>query len=153
MLSFSEHLVYVCLFFICTISISIVYVLQEEPSLIASNQQIYDFNMWIFFKRKAIVESKLWISVNYSFNVCNKSSCCSGFNLSGRDLWFEIRFWVFTSEFFIITSLFTTRKKGKNHGNYRWTYDIWIIWKFILTLWTLKYVDCFPFSCIDLFHN
>ena len=32
-----------CVLFIYTISISIIYVSQEEPSLIASNQQIYDF--------------------------------------------------------------------------------------------------------------
>ena len=41
MLSFSECLV--CVLFTYTISISITYVSQEQPILIASNQQIYDF--------------------------------------------------------------------------------------------------------------
>ena len=43
MLSFSECFVCVCVLFIYTISIRIIYVSQEEISLIDSNQQIYDF--------------------------------------------------------------------------------------------------------------
>ena len=44
----------VCVLFTYTISVNILCVSQKEPSLIASNQQIY--------------ESKFLISVNYSFN-------------------------------------------------------------------------------------
>ena len=44
----------VCVYdlFIYTISISIIWVLQEETSLIASNQQIYNFYKWIIFEKK-----------------------------------------------------------------------------------------------------
>ena len=42
----------VCILFICTISISIFCVSQEELSLIASNQQIYDFYKWVIFEKK-----------------------------------------------------------------------------------------------------
>ena len=38
--------------FIYTISISIICVSQEEPSLIAPNQQIYDFYKWVSFEKK-----------------------------------------------------------------------------------------------------
>ena len=65
-----------CVVFICTSCISIICVSQEEPSLIASNQQICDFYKWIIFKKKKhcgifgkdIVKSKFLISVNYSLN-------------------------------------------------------------------------------------
>ena len=43
----------VCVFFIYTIYISIIYVAQEERSLIASNQQISDFYKWIIFEKKS----------------------------------------------------------------------------------------------------
>ena len=45
-LSLSVRCVYVCVYvlFIYTISIIIICFLQEEPSLTASNQQMYDFN-------------------------------------------------------------------------------------------------------------
>ena len=46
-------------------TISIVCVSQEEPSLKACNQQIYDFK---FLKRKDIVKKNILISVNYSFH-------------------------------------------------------------------------------------
>ena len=61
--------VYVFVLFIYTISISIC-VSQEEPSLTGFNQQIYDFYRGIVFEKKihCIVESKILISVNYSFN-------------------------------------------------------------------------------------
>ena len=42
----------VCVLFIYTISISIISVSQEEPSLIASNQQIHDFYKQIIFEKK-----------------------------------------------------------------------------------------------------
>ena len=38
--------------FIYTISISIICVSQEKPSLIVSNQQIYDFYKYIIFEKK-----------------------------------------------------------------------------------------------------
>ena len=54
----------VCMYalFIYTNSIGIICVSKDEHSLIASNQQIYDFYKW-FSKRKDIVESKLLILV------------------------------------------------------------------------------------------
>ena len=54
-----------CVLFIYAISISIICVSQEETSLIASIQQMYEQ----LLKRKDIVESKFLISVNYSFDV------------------------------------------------------------------------------------
>ena len=44
-LSFSQCLVCVCVLFVYTISITIICVSQEGPSLIASNQQIYDLQV------------------------------------------------------------------------------------------------------------
>ena len=41
-----------CVLFIYTISISIICASLEEPSLIASNQQIYDCYNWIIFQKK-----------------------------------------------------------------------------------------------------
>ena len=38
-----------------------------------------------------------------------KPLVASGFDLMGRDSWFTTRFWIFTTEFFVIMSLFTTR--------------------------------------------
>ena len=57
-----------CVLFIYTISINIVCVSQEEPSLIASsNNRCMTFISEQSLKRNNIVESKFLISVNYSF--------------------------------------------------------------------------------------
>ena len=45
----------VCVLFVYTISISIICVSQEEPSLIAPNQQMYDFYKRIIFEKKKIL--------------------------------------------------------------------------------------------------
>ena len=45
----------VCVLFIYTISISIICVSEGELSLIASNEQIYNFCKWVIFEKK-----KLW---------------------------------------------------------------------------------------------
>ena len=45
-----------CILFIYTIFISIICVSQEELSLIASNEQIYDFYNWAFF----LTENAFW---------------------------------------------------------------------------------------------
>ena len=42
----------VCVLLIYTISVSIICVSQEEPSPIASDQQMYDFYKWIIFEKK-----------------------------------------------------------------------------------------------------
>ena len=44
-------------------------------------------------------------------------------------------------------------KKDKNYWDYQWM-DLWYLnnMKVISILWTLNYVDCVPFSCIDSFH-
>ena len=61
MLSFSKCLVCVCVLFIYTISISIICASQEELSLIASNEQIYDFHNWvIFLTEKTLQIVKFW---------------------------------------------------------------------------------------------
>ena len=86
MLPFSECLVCVCMcvcvcvcvLFIYTISISITCVLQEEPSFLASNQQI-----WLFQVNNFGTEKTLW-KVNFSifkffselFIQYSKDSCC-----------------------------------------------------------------------------
>ena len=46
-----------CVLFIYTISISIICVSQEEPSLKAYNQHIFDFYMWIVCEIKNIAKS------------------------------------------------------------------------------------------------
>ena len=51
-LSVSVWCVCICVLFIYTTSISIICVSQEEPCLIASNQQIHDFYKWIIFGKK-----------------------------------------------------------------------------------------------------
>ena len=56
----------VCVLFICSISTSIICVSQEEPSPIASNQQIMTFTNALFLKGKDIMESKFLTSANYS---------------------------------------------------------------------------------------
>ena len=63
-LSLSVCCVCVFVLFIYTISISIICVSYEEPSLIASNQQMYDF-----YHIVKIEDSKFLISVNCSLNV------------------------------------------------------------------------------------
>ena len=70
-------------------------------------------------------------------------------DLTGQDLWFTTRFWIFTAEFFI-TSLFTTKSKDKNQiiingsGTFN---DV----KIIVIFWTQNYVDFVPFSVADSF--
>ena len=56
----------VSVLFIYIICISIICVSQEEPSLIASNQQIMTFTNALFLKGKDIMESKFLTSANYS---------------------------------------------------------------------------------------
>ena len=53
----------VCVLFTYTISSSIICVSQEEPSLIASNQQMNNLQVNTFWK-KGIVESKFFILEN-----------------------------------------------------------------------------------------
>ena len=72
-LSLSIWCVCMCVLVICTISISIICVSQEKHSLIASNQQIYDWilqvkNVWI---EKAFWKVKFWYQwvIFKSFNV------------------------------------------------------------------------------------
>ena len=59
----------VCVFalFIYTISISIIFVSKDEPSLVALINRYTTFAIE-FLKRKDNLESKFLISVNYSFN-------------------------------------------------------------------------------------
>ena len=47
---------------------SVICVLQEEPSLMASNQQIYDFYKRIISEKKRHYINKFLMVVNYSFN-------------------------------------------------------------------------------------
>ena len=47
---------------------SVICVLQEEPSLMASNQQIYDFYKRIISEKKRHYINKFLMLVNYSFN-------------------------------------------------------------------------------------
>ena len=67
MLSFSECLVPVYVLFIYTISISFIFFSKEELSLIA-NRCTASTSKW-FLKRKDMLESEFFISVNYSFSV------------------------------------------------------------------------------------
>ena len=49
--------VHVCVLLIYTFFISIICVLWEQPSLISSNKQKYNFCKWIVFEKKLTVES------------------------------------------------------------------------------------------------
>ena len=71
MLSFSACFVCVCVcvLFIYTISISIVCVLQEEPNLIASNQQIWLLQANNFWREKTLWKVNFW----YQWII---DSCC-----------------------------------------------------------------------------
>ena len=51
------------------------YVLFEEPSLIASNQQIYDLYKWIIFEKKRH-PGKQFFDISELCILCNKDSCC-----------------------------------------------------------------------------
>ena len=64
-----------CALFTYTISISIICVSQEEPSLIMSNQQIYDFYKWIIFEMKRHCKKYIF-AISELFIQCNKDSCC-----------------------------------------------------------------------------
>ena len=46
--------------FIYTISVTIIFASQEEPSFIASNQQLYDFYEWIIFGKKKYCWKKIF---------------------------------------------------------------------------------------------
>ena len=65
----------VCVLFIYTIFVSIICVLWEEPSLIASNQQIYDFYKRIIFENKRH-SGKNTFDLSELFITFNKDSCC-----------------------------------------------------------------------------
>ena len=70
----------------------------------------------------------------------------SGFNLTGRD---SRRGFEFSRLNSLLSRAFSRR--DKNHWNYKWMWHLNKI-KVALTLWTLNYVDCVPFSCIHSFH-
>ena len=74
-LSLRVWCVCMCVLFIYTISISIIYVSQEEPSLIASNQQIYDFYKWIIFEKKRHC-GKYIFDIGEVFIQGRKDNCC-----------------------------------------------------------------------------
>ena len=67
----------VCVLFIYTTSVSIICVLQEEPSLVASNQQIWLLQVNNFLKEMTLWKANFWYQwiINSMFQ-CNKDSCC-----------------------------------------------------------------------------
>ena len=70
-LSLSVWCMYVL--FIHTIFISVICVSQEELSLIASNEQMYDFCKWLIFKKKRHWKVNFW----YHWTIqCNTDICC-----------------------------------------------------------------------------
>ena len=90
-----------------------------------------------FFLTCLITESFTMISILEFFCFCFQIEwpvffCLFMFilrvRLIGCDLWFATEFWVSTTEFFVITNLFTT--KGKLIVKYEWIYigEIWSKW-------------------------
>ena len=90
-----------------------------------------------FFLTCLITESFTMISILKFFCFCFQIEwpvffCLFMFilrvRLIGCDLWFTTEFWVSTTEFFVITNLFTT--KGKLIVKYEWIYigEIWSKW-------------------------
>ena len=72
----SWTLVCVCVcVFIYTIFISIICVSQEEPSLIAYNQQIYNFYEWIIFEKKRHCGKWIFDISELFITSCNKDGC------------------------------------------------------------------------------
>ena len=84
----------------------------------------------------------------------NKNLHCLEFDLTGFDFGFTIRFWISMTELFVAMNSFMITERSKNQWhsnnikvilpNFAKNYSFW-------TLWTLNYVDCIPFSCIDYF--
>ena len=82
-------------------------------------------------------------------------------DLAGSHLGFTARFWISMTEPFVTVNSFMKAEVNENQWIYQWICDIQIIWKLpclillriivFWTLWTLNYVGCIPFSCIDYF--
>ena len=82
-------------------------------------------------------------------------------DLAGSHLGFTARFWISMTEPFVTVNSFMIAEGNENQWIYQWICDIQIIWKLpclillriivFWTLWTLNYVGCIPFSCIDYF--
>ena len=66
----------------------------------------------------------------------------------GRDFRFMPRFWISTTELFVIMNSFTITEGNKNQWIYQWICYVQIIWKLSyinflrIIVWTLNYVDC-----------
>ena len=98
----------------------------------------------------------------YLARVFRKNSLCAkiitrkGFDLTGSDLGFTMKFWISMTELFVTMNSFTISGRNVNGSvsfkqyvkvmlpNFAKDHCFW-------TLWTLNYVDCIPFSCIDYF--
>ena len=98
----------------------------------------------------------------YLARVFRKNSLCAkiitrkGFDLTGSDLGFTMKFWISMTELFVTMNSFTISGRNVNGSvsfkqyvkvmlpNFAKDHCFW-------TLWTLNYVDCVPFSCIDYF--
>ena len=85
----------VCVLFIYTTSVSIICVLQEEPSLVASNQQ----TLWLlqvnnFLKEMTLWKANFWYQwiINSMFQ-CNKDSCCE--HIGGVSIYIYMGVWVY----------------------------------------------------------
>ena len=85
------------------------------------------------------INVNLWSKIRYT-----------GFDLTGHVSWFTTKFWIFTTEFFVIMSLFTTRKKQKA---LELPMNLWYlsITKVILTLQTPALLN-FVFLGLILLH-
>ena len=98
----------------------------------------------------------------YLARVFRKNSLCAkiitrkGFDLTGSDLGFTMKFWITMTELFVTMNSFTISGRNVNGSvsfkqyvkvmlpNFAKDHCFW-------TLWTLNYVDCIRFSCIDYF--
>ena len=66
----------------------------------------------------------------------------------GCDFGFMARFWISTTQLFVIMNSFTITERNKNQWIYQWISNIQIIWKLSyinllrIIVWTLNYVDC-----------
>ena len=76
---------------------------------------------------------------------------CSKINLMDRDFGFMTRFWISTTELFLIMNSFAITERNKIQCIYQWICDIQIIWNLSymnllgIFVWTLNYVDCIFF--------
>ena len=101
---------------------------------------------WIICKR--MTEHTCWSA---DVQLTHRIKFCMCDRVRFNRLWFVIHSLVFNFHDWILCYHEPFHGKIKKLKSLELSMDLWNF-KVILTLWTLNYVDCVPFSCIDSFH-